>query len=110
MKLLLFSFVPIRSALPFSCIVMLSCVELKVNLDPRFVNHTELHVLNLTDSDRTPVSVINAQQTQGADWLLLSAVNDSACQSFPSPYDNDYRGADDNNPDDIPSRYTIAAQ
>ena len=76
-----------------------------MNLDPRFVDYSDLHILNLTDKERTPVTVINAEQTRGSDWLLLSAVNDSACDTFPSPYDNDYRGADDDYPDGIPSRF-----
>lgn len=49
---------------------------------------------------------INVNQTFGGDWLLETAVEDDACASFPSPYDNDYRGADPSNPDDIPTRFT----
>lgn len=45
------------------------------------------------------------EQTYGGDWLLQTSVNDDVCASFPSPYDNDYRGSDPLNPDEVPSRF-----
>ncbi|KAL7554934.1 hypothetical protein ACHAWF_018496 [Thalassiosira exigua] len=75
-----------------------------VDLDPNFVNHTDLHLLDLSGPNLT-VDVINADQTYGGDWLLETPVQDEACATFPSPYDNDYRGADPENPDDIPTRF-----
>ena len=77
----------------------------QVDLDPRYVNHEQLHLLDLTDQEKTPITVINADQTYSADWLSLSDVNDTACDGFPTPYDNDYRGADQSNPNDVPSRF-----
>ena len=60
-----------------------------------------MHLLNLTD-----VTVINDEQTYGGDWLSLSGVNDTElCDSFPTPYDNDYRGGDMINPNDVASRF-----
>jgi len=69
------------------------------------VNYDELNLLDLTDQEKTPTTVINAEQTYGADWMSLSDIDDPACDTFPTPYDNDYRGADKFNPDDIPSRF-----
>ena len=72
-----------------------------IDLDPNFLNHTELHVLNLTGPNLT-VTPINVNQTYGGDLLLKTAVQDDACVSFPTPYNNDHRGADHMNPDNIP--------
>ena len=59
-------------------------------------------MLNLTD-----VTVINEEQTYGGDWLSLSDVDDTElCDSLPTPYDNDYRGGDTINPNDVASRFT----
>ena len=69
------------------------------------MNWDDLNLLDLTDEQKTPITVINAEQTYGADWLSLSDVNDTACDAFPTPYDNDYRGADRFNPNDVPSRF-----
>jgi hypothetical protein len=77
-----------------------------VNLDPNFVNMTDLHLLDLSEMNETSVSPINVNQTFGGDWLLKAAVQDDACAAFPTPYDNDYRGADPRNPQDIPTRFT----
>ena len=76
-----------------------------VNLDPNFINMTDLHLLDLSDHDATTVTPINTEQTFGGDWLLKTPVQDEVCATLPSPYDNDYRGADPTNPDDIPSRF-----
>lgn len=76
-----------------------------VDLDPNFINQTELHVLDLSDTNSTSIIPINVNQTFGGDWLLETPVQDDKCASFPSPYDNDYRGADHSNPNDIPSRF-----
>ncbi len=76
-----------------------------VDIDPNFVNLTSLHILDLSDADKASVVPINVEQTYGGDWLLETPVQDDACASFPSPYDNDYRGADPQNPDDIPTRF-----
>lgn len=76
-----------------------------VNLDPNFLNMTDLHLLDLSAMNDTAVSPINVNQTFGGDWLLKSAVQDDVCASFPTPYDNDYRGADPTNPKDIPTRF-----
>lgn len=37
--------------------------------------------------------------------LSLSDINDTVCETLPTPFDNDYRGADDFNPNDIPTRF-----
>lgn len=76
----------------------------KVDLDPRFINQTELHMLDLSNANIRP---INVDQTYEGDWLLENAItdNDDVCDTFPSPYDNDYRGRDPVNPNDIPSRF-----
>ena len=76
-----------------------------VYLDPNFINMTDLHLLDLSDHNVTTVSPINSEQTFGGDWLLKTPVQDEVCATFPSPYDNDYRGADPTNPNDIPSRF-----
>ena len=76
-----------------------------VNIDLRFVNSADLHVLDLTDENATTITPINVEQTFGGDLLLESAVEDAICETFPSPYNNDYRGADPFNPQDVPSRF-----
>ena len=76
-----------------------------VTIDPLFVNMTDLNLLDLTDDNSTTITPINVEQTYGGDLLLESAVNDTICETFPSPYDNDYRGAAPINPDDVPSRF-----
>ena len=76
----------------------------QVNLDPRFVQHTELNILDFTDNGTTPVLAIDAERL-GNDWLSLSEVDNPACEALPTPYDNDYRGADEVNPDDTASRF-----
>ena len=76
-----------------------------VNLDPNFINMTDLHLLDLSDGNVATVTPINIEQTFGGDWLLKTPVQDEICATFPSPYDNDYRGADPKNPDEIPSRF-----
>jgi hypothetical protein len=66
-----------------------------VNLDPRFLDHDDLHVLDLSDTSTTTVIPINVEQTLGGDWLLQTDVQErGVCATFPSPYDNDYRGGD----------------
>ena len=75
-----------------------------VSLDPNFLNQTDLHVLDLSSPDLT-VTPINIDQTFGGDWLLETAVEDEVCITFPSPYDNNYRGGDPDNPDAIPTRF-----
>ena len=74
-------------------------------MDPRYLNMTEVHLLDLSDPSVTSITTINAQQTFGGDLLLQSAVQDDVCDTFPSPYDNDYRGADDANPEAMPNRF-----
>ena len=76
-----------------------------VNLDPNFIDMTDLHLLDLSDGNVATVTPINTEQTLGGDWLLETPVQDEICATFPSPYDNDYRGADPKNPDEIPSRF-----
>ena len=76
-----------------------------VYLDPNFVNMTSLHILDLSNQNGTNLTPINTEQTYGADWLLKTPVQDEVCATFPSPYDNDYRGADPTNKDYIPSRF-----
>ena len=73
---------------------MLSCVFLRtqVDLDHRFIDHGGINLLDLSDQDKTPTMVINEEQTNGADWLLLNDTDSAVCNSFPTPYDNDYRG------------------
>lgn len=72
-------------------------------MDPRYLNMTDLHLLDLSDS--TSIKAINVDQTYGGDLLLQTAVEDEVCDTFPSPYDNDYRGATDENPDAVPNRF-----
>ena len=74
--------------------LMLSCVFLRtqVDLDHRFIDHGGINLLDLSDQDKTPTMVINEEQTNGADWLLLNDTDSAVCNSFPTPYDNDYRG------------------
>ena len=76
-----------------------------IDIDPNFLNMTEIHLLDLTDESSTTITPINVEQTYGGDLLLESAVDDEICETFPNPYDNDYRGADPMNPDDVPSRF-----
>lgn len=75
---------------------------LQVDLDPRFLSHDDLNILDLSSS---PVSPINVEQTYGGDWLLNADVDAEVCEAFPTPYDNDYRGSDPLNPDAMPSRF-----
>lgn len=74
----------------------------QVDLDPTFLSHADLNILDLSSS---PVTPINVEQTYGGDWLLQADVAAGVCEAFPSPYDNDYRGADPLNPDALPSRF-----
>ena len=83
----------------------LSSYIIKVDLDPRYLNMTGLHLLDLSDPSVTSIATINAEQTFGSDLLLQSAVQDEVCDTFPSPYDNDYRGANDANPEAVPNRF-----
>ena len=76
-----------------------------VSLDPLFVNMEDLHILDLSDDSATTIAPINVEQTHGGDLLLESAVEDDNCETFPTPYDNDYRGSDPINVDDVPSRF-----
>eukprot|EP00804_Cyclotella_cryptica_P005395 CCRYP_017085-RA/>CCRYP_017085-RA protein AED:0.06 eAED:0.06 QI:162/1/1/1/1/0.96/28/3961/2317 len=76
-----------------------------VDLDPRYVNYTELFILDLSDPNATEIEAINVDQTYGGDLLLQAAVQDEVCDTFPSPYDNDYRGANAANPDAVPNRF-----
>jgi hypothetical protein len=64
-----------------------------------------LHILDLSDPNVTSIEVINADQTHGGDLLLQTEINDDICDTFPTPYDNDYRGANAENPDAVPSRF-----
>jgi hypothetical protein len=66
---------------------------------------TEMFVLDLSEPNSTSIEVINEGQTHGGDLLLQADVQDEACSTFPSPYDNDYRGADEANPDAVPNRF-----
>lgn len=66
---------------------------------------TDLHLLDLSNTLDKTVTPINSNQTLGSDWLLTTPVEDEVCATFPSPYDNDYRGGDPNNPDETPSRF-----
>ena len=77
-----------------------------VDIDPNFINMTDLHVLDLSDTIATSVVSINVDQTYEGDWLLETAVQDEVCATFPSPYDNDYRGGDGTNLDIIPTRFS----
>ena len=76
-----------------------------VDIDPIFLNMTDIHLLDLTDENSTTVTPINVEQTYGGDLLLESPVDDEICETLPNPYDNDYRGADKVNPEDVPSRF-----
>ena len=58
-----------------------------LDLDPCFVEHATLHVLDLSTSDAA-VTPINEDQTRGVNWLLETSVEDEACTTFLSPYDN----------------------
>ena len=64
-----------------------------------------MHILDLSDPNVTSVEPINTDQTYGGDLLLKAAVQDQVCGTFPSPYDNDYRGANAENPDAVPNRF-----
>lgn len=75
-----------------------------VDLDPNFVNTTDLHVLDLSGPNLT-VAPINAEQTYSGDWLLQSEVQDAVCETLPTPYDNDYRGGNFDTPDFLPTRF-----
>ncbi|KAL7463535.1 hypothetical protein ACHAXS_003891, partial [Conticribra weissflogii] len=74
-----------------------------VDVDPRYVNLADLHVLNIPAN--ASIVEINSEQTLGGDLLLLSDIENEVCSTFPNPYDNDYRGADRYNPDAMPSRF-----
>ncbi len=75
----------------------------QVDVDPRYVNLADLHVLNIPAN--ASIVEINSEQTLGGDLLLLSDIENEVCSTFPNPYDNDYRGADRYNPDAMPSRF-----
>lgn len=75
-----------------------------VDLDPRFINHADLNVLDLSGLSASNIIPINVEQTLGADWLLKTDVNDDVCSTLPSPYDNDYRGSDPENTFALPNR------
>ncbi len=64
-----------------------------------------LHILDLSNRNATTPTPIDTEQTYGGDWLLKTPEQDEVCVTFPSLYDNDYRGADPTNPNDIPSRF-----
>lgn len=64
-----------------------------------------MHILDLSDPNATSIEAINADQTYGGDLLLQAEVQDAICDTFPSPYDNDYRGANAENPDAVPNRF-----
>ena len=64
---------------------------------------TDLHVLEMTTN--TSIIEINTELTLGGDLLLQSGIEDDVCSTFPSPYDNDYRGADPYNTEAMPSRF-----
>ena len=53
----------------------------------------------------TSITEINTELTLGGDLLLQSDIEDDVCSTFPSPYDNDYRGADPFNLGEKPSRF-----
>ena len=66
-----------------------------VNLDSRFLDPADLHILDLSDTNAATIIPINTEQTFGGDWLLETDVQErEVCATFPSPYDNDYRGGD----------------
>jgi hypothetical protein len=71
-----------------------------VNLDPRYLDMASLHILDLSNTNSS-VATINTDQTYGGDLLLLSDVQDEVCSTFPSPYDNDYRGTNTS----LPNRF-----
>ena len=77
----------------------------QVDLDPRFVNMADLYIIDLSTKANVSLTPINVEQTHGSDWLLQSEVRDEVCLTLPSPYDNDYRGADPLNPEDAPNRF-----
>lgn len=79
-----------------------------VDINTTFIGHSGLHILDL--SNNTDVVTINQEQTVGGDLLLQAPVQDEICSTFPSPYDNDYRGADEINPDDIPTRFQVSCE
>ena len=58
-----------------------------VLIDPNFISMTDLHILDLSDTNATSVVQINVEQTYGGDWLLETAVQDEVCATFPSPYE-----------------------
>lgn len=89
------------TTLAYHCIVSFA----QVNLDPRYLNMTDLHILDLSDPTVATIEAINVDQTHGSDLLLQTAVQDDICDTFPSPYDNDYRGANEENPDATPNRF-----
>ena len=82
-----------------------NCVDLQggnptVNIDPNFVNETTLHQLDLTSYNITALSTdggASPGSTGGGVWQLFEDVSDSAaaCETLPSPLDNDYRDASD---------------
>ena len=87
----------------FSLTLALWIPQSQVDLDPTFLDHGELNILDLSGS---PVVPINVEQTYGGDWLLQAPVDATdVCNALPTPYDNDYRGADPLNPDAVPSRF-----
>ena len=61
--------------------------------------------MDLSAAGSPPITPINFDQTYGGDLLLQSAVENDVCETFPNPYDNDYRGADPVNPEDTPHRF-----
>ena len=81
------------------------CVDLQggnptVNIDPNFVNETTLHQLDLTSYNITALSAdggASSGSTGGGVWQLFDDVSDlaAACETLPSPLDNDYRDASD---------------
>ena len=81
------------------------CVDLQggnptVNIDPNFVNETTLHQLDLTSYNITALSTdggASPGSTGGGVWQLFEDVSDpaAACETLPSPLDNDYRDASD---------------
>ena len=76
-----------------------------VNLDHNFINMTNPHILDSSGHNATALTPINTEQTYRGDWLLKTPIQDEGCATFPSPYNNDYRGADPTNPNNIPSRF-----
>lgn len=71
-----------------------------INIDPNYVDVSTIHQLDLTSYNVIPLSNDNGASpgsTGGGVLQLLEDINDPAasCDTLPSPLDNDYRDATD---------------